>query len=195
MKKLLILLILLTCNVANAAVIGKNAKVAVMDLGTHEKTTNTNLNLMNLEKSASEYIIQRLVTKTRLKVMDKEIVREKLKDLDTESLILPDDAKKIGEILGVKYIIYGNVTDFWVEVENTTSTIVKTQIVIRLMDVETGRILMAAKGNGEDSSTYGTILFIIWIGEFQVSEHEVQKALQKAAFKATDVLIERLFKN
>lgn len=205
MNPMLIILILMTCNIAYASIIEKNATIAVMDLETHEKISDKNVDLMNIEKSASEYVIQRLVTKTKLEIIDRETVHEKLKDLDTYGLTSLEDAKKIGEILGVKYIVYGSVTNFstntriahghsWLPSESR-EIMIESQVTIRLMDVETGRILMVAKGIGKDSSTSGSIAFLIHAGEFQVTEQEVQKSLQKATFQAVDVLIERLFGN
>lgn len=189
--------------ISAAALIEKNASVAIMDLGTHEKTTDKNLDLMNIEKAASEYVIRRLVEKTKLNVVDRYAVQEKLKNLDTEGLISPEEAKKFGEILGVKYIIYGNVTNFstYTEVNDSPSRLpsesttiyIEAQIVIRIMDVETGKIIMAAKGTGKDTSYSINVAGFISAGEYKVTEQEVRKAVEKAAFKATDILVERLF--
>ena len=207
MKKILLMtLIIFFISVAQksaAALIEKNASVAVMDLGTHEKITDKNLDLMNIEKAASEYVIKRLVEKTKLNVVDRYAVQEKLQDVDTEGLISPADAKKIGEILGIKYIIYGNVTNFstYTKINDSPSRLpsesktiyTEAQIVIRIMDVETGRIIMAAKGKGEDTSYSINVSGFISAGEHKVTEQEVRKAVEKAAFQATDILIERLF--
>lgn len=205
MRKLLVILILLTCNISHATIIERNATIVVLDLETHEKISDKNIDLMNIEKAASEYVVQRLVTKTKLNVLDRETVNEKLKGLDTYGLISLEDAKKIGEILGVKYLIYGSVTNFsantrithghsWLPSESKEITI-EAQITIRLMDIETGNILMVSKGVGKDSSTSGNIAFLIHTGEFQVTEQEVQKSLQKAAFKSVDTLIDKLSLN
>ena len=55
-------------------------------------------------------------------------------------LIDPDGAKKIGEVLNVHYLVYGNVTDVSIAVEKAlvNVTTVKAHIVLRIMDVDTG---------------------------------------------------------
>ena len=112
-------------------------------------------------------------------------------------LIDPDTAKKLGEILGIRYIVYGNVVDVTVAVGKAGVVVntVKAHMVIRIMDVETGNILMAAKGEGKSASAFvgdGTAQFI-YIGTTKVTQTAVHNALKKAAFQAVDVLNERLF--
>ena len=199
MKKILIcLLLILICVSSEAAMIEEHATVAVMDMGTHQGTSDPDFNLLNAEKSSSEYIIQQLIKTNHFVVMDKDLVQDKLQkeNLKTTGLIDPDTAKRIGEILGVKYLIYGNVVNVGLD-ENVEAVVrvrtVKANLVIRIMDVKTGRILMAAKGEGKSKSA--SVLegknFIL-IGTVKVSQTSVHNALQKASFQAVDVLVERL---
>ena len=72
---------------------------------------------------------------------------------------------------------------------------VRAHLVIRIMEVETGKIIMAARGQGQSESGFvgeseGNF---IAIGTVKVSQVSVHNALQKATFQATDILIERLF--
>lgn len=182
-----------------AALIEKGASIAVTDLGVHQGTSEPDMNLLNAERASSEYIIQRLVMTNNFEVKDRILVLETMQKLNTTGLIDPDTAKKIGEILGVKYIVYGNVTDVSLDDEiagtilfSGGSRTVKAHLVIRIMDVETGKILTAAKGEGKSTSAnVGTVF--IFIGTTKVSQTAVHNALQKAAFQAVDVLNERLF--
>ena len=134
MKTLLTIcaMILLTTQVTFAASIDKGAAVAVTDLGVHSGTSDPDVNLLNAEAAASEYVIARLVATNNFDVKERSLVYEALKNLNMLGLIDPDGAKKIGEILNVRYLVYGNVTDVSVGVEKAlvNVTTVKAHIEI-----------------------------------------------------------------
>ncbi|MBR0061764.1 MAG: hypothetical protein IJP68_09840 [Selenomonadaceae bacterium] len=189
--------IMMTFAPAEAALIEKGASVAVMDLGVHQGTSEPDVNLLNAEKSSSEYIIQRLMETKNFEVKDRTMILNVLEKFNMLGLIDPDTAKKLGEILGIRYIIYGNVVDVSVAVGKAGVVVntIKAHMVIRIMDVETGNVLMAAKGEGKSASAFvgdSTEKFIT-IGTTKVSQTAVHNALQKAAIQAVDVLNERLF--
>ncbi len=199
MKKFLLILavILMTFAPAEAALIEKGASVAVMDLGVHQGTSEPDVNLLNAEKSSSEYIIQRLIETKNFEVKDRTMILNVLEKFNMLGLIDSDTAKKLGEIIGVRYIIYGNVVDVSVAVGKALVTVntIKAHMVIRIMDVETGNVIMAAKGEGKSASAFvgdGTEQFIT-VGTTKVNQTAVHNALQKAAVQAVDVLNERLF--
>ena len=177
----------------------KNARVAVMDMGTHEGVSDPDFDLLNAEQSSSEYIIQQLMKSKYFTLIDKDVISNKLKtaNIKITGLIPPNTAKQIGKLLNVDYIIYGNVVN--VGLDEAAEGIVrirtvKSNLVIRIMDVKTGKILMAAKGEGKSksASVLEDIKFFV-IGTIKVSQTSVHNALQKAAFQSVDVLIERLF--
>ena len=191
-------IILMLCGTVEAALIEKYSAVAVMDFEPHEGTSSTNLDLMNAEKASSEYVIYRLAETKKLSVIDKETVQDKLRDLKISGVIDPTTARKIGEILGVHYIIYGNVTDVTTATDKFGVNVnrVRAHLMIRIMDVETGRILMAARGEGQSESAFvgDATEKIFTIGTVKVTQTSVHNALQKAAFQAVDILTERLFR-
>ncbi len=200
MKKILIfLLVIFNGSSSEATIMNKNARVAVMDMGTHEGVSDPDFDLLNAEQSSSEYIIQQLMKSKYFTLIDKDVISNKLKtaNIKITGLIPPNTAKQIGELLNVDYIIYGNVVN--VGLDEAAEGIVrirtvKSNLVIRIMDVKTGKILMAAKGEGKSksASVLEDIKFFV-IGTIKVSQTSVHNALQKAAFQSVDVLIERLF--
>ncbi len=198
MKTLLTIcaVILLTAQVAFAATIERGATVAVTDLGVHSGTSDPDVNLLNAEAASSEYVIARLVATNNFDVKDRSLVYEALKSLNMLGLIDPDGAKKIGEVLNVRYLVYGNVTDVSIAVEKAlvNVTTVKAHIVLRIMDVDTGKILTAARGEGSSASSLVGDENFFYIGTAKVTQTAVHNALQKAAFQAVDILNERLFK-
>ena len=199
MKNFLIsLLIISICLSVSAETMNEKPTVAVMDFGTYEGNSDPDFNLLNAERASSEYVIQRLVMKKIFDIIDKDIMADKLKaeNLNTIGLIDPDTAKRIGRILGVQYLIYGNVTNVVLD-ENVGAIVkvktVKAKIIARIIDVKTGNILMMSKGEGESKSS--SVLEdsnIIIIGTSKVSQDSVHNALKKAVFQAVDILIDRL---
>lgn len=210
LKKFLLVTLLVLSNAlaAQASMIEKDAVVAVMDFGTHPGAASGDIALANAEGTTSEYIITRLINDGKMVVMDKENVRRQLvaNNVKLTGLIDPDSAKVIGDMLNCKYIIYGNVND--VSVSNTGAKMlgpiggkvnvctVKSHVIARIMDVNDGTIVMAAKGEGISKSSYTDIHSLqggIQIGTVTVTQESVHNALQKAAFNAVDILTQRLY--
>lgn len=210
LKKIVMLTLLVLSNAlaAQAAIIEKDAVVAVMDFGTHPGAASSDIALANAEGTTSEYVIARLINDGKMVVMDKENVRNQLEanNVKLTGLIDPDSAKVIGDVLNCQYIVYGNVND--VSVSNTGMKMlgpvggnvnvctVKSHVITRIMNVHDGTIVMAAKGEGVSKSSYTDIHSLqggIQIGTVTVTQESVHNALQKAAFNAVDILTQRLY--
>lgn len=184
-----------------AVPIAKDANVAVMDFGTRPGATPSEININNAEYASSEYIINGLMNKHCFNIMDKDMVMQQLKakHLTTVGLIDPDTAKRIGDLLHTRYIIYGNVTN--VSISDTGTQImtnigggvnictVKAHMIARVMDVETGDILMAVKGDGKSKSSFVRLhagngltgVKVLKIGTVTVTMDSVHNAIAKAA--------------
>lgn len=175
--------------------------LAVMDFGIYQGTAAESMTVDDGE-SASAYIITRLVESKRFDVVDKMFIEDKIADekLASSGIIDADSAKRIGELLGVQYIIYGNVIDVGVDsvggsysgigLDNNT---IIAHITLRIMDTSTGKILAVVKGQGESSAAYVkakvTRNASIKLGNVQVSMDAVHNAIKKAAFDAVDKLV------
>lgn len=209
MKKRVMALLLFLLGISfslRAAPLDERIVVAVMDFGTHQGAVTSDINLTAAEKGSCDYIIERLVENGHFHVVDKEMMNERLEQekLNVTGIIDPDTAKRIGEILGVRYIIYGNVVDMTASGTGTSILSsgvalhnVKCHIIARMMDVEGGDIIMAAKGEGKSTSSLVKVgteeMGTITIGTKRVSQVSVHNALKKAAFATVDKLEERLF--
>ena len=217
MKRLVNLLIALCCLVCTTAYaemnIDRNSCVAVMDFGTRPGATPSEISINNAEYTSCEYVINRFVDRNCFTVRDKELVMNSLKaeGLKTTGIIDPDTAKRIGQLLKVKYIIYGNVNN--VSVSETGTAIVgtvcggvnvctvKASIIARIMDVDTGRIMMMARGDGKSKSSYVNVSAskselksgVLTLGTVKVTQDSVHNAIQKAAFSTVDDLMFKLF--
>lgn len=179
-------------------------KVAVMDFGKLSDTSD-GINTDNVGFAVSDYIIEALVESKKFKVIAKDHLEEILLEhgLDTVGIIPPSQAREIGKILGVRYIIYGNVNDvnsdtFTLEIIQNGADVhtVKALIIARMMDVETGDIVTAARGEGKSDSSKVKIsapnVGYLAIGTAKVPQVSVHNAIKKAAYSMVDLLIKRL---
>ena len=200
------LIIFMTTSSVFAGKIEQGAKVAVMDFGTHPYAVTIDINILNAGKVAHEYILQRLFESQKMDIMDRTMFEAQLasENLNITGLIHHDAAQRIGKILGVDYIIYGNVNDVTLSEIGTQIGIggvnvctVKSHIIARVMNVETGEIITAAKGEGKSKSSFvkvkGGEILTVEIGRTKVTQDSVHNALQQAAFQTVDVLMERLY--
>lgn len=94
-------------------------------------------------------------------------------------------------------MIYGNVADVSLAEDNeavVTVNTVKARIIARIIDVQTGKILMAAKGEGQSESALINLdgEASVTIGTKKVSQVSVHNSLKKTAFQSADILIQRL---
>lgn len=199
------LLLVLHTPFASAAEIPHHPTVAVMDFGEHKGMATSDIIMDNTGATASDYIIEALVESGYYEVITKDLVSERLaaEGLKTVGIIDPDTAKRIGEILGVRYLIYGNLNDvsgsglkFLIISNGANVNTVKAHIIARMMDVETGEIVMAAKGEGNSKSALvqaGTDhLGFITVGSKRISQVSVHNSLKKAAYDMVNKLTRRL---
>lgn len=214
MKKIfsLICMLCLYCFSVHAApLIGANPTIAVMDFGTHQGAATLDVELANAEGTSAEYILARLVEDGRYDVKDVDFVKQTLHEqgIKTVGIIDPRQAKQIGELLGVRYIVYGNVNDVSASQTGTNAVLpvqqiagsvtvhtVKAHIIARVMDVNTGFIIAAVKGEGLSRSSYTDISALkaaIKLGTETVTQESVHNAIQKAAFATADILSSKLF--
>lgn len=178
-------------------------KVAVMDLGVYA----SNLDLEGTGRAGGEYVSYYLIRDGRFDVAERDLVQEKIKaeGLNAEGLIDPETAQRVAGLLGASYLVYGNITD--VSVSDTGTSVqgvggvtigtTKAHIVLRMMDVATGDIIMAAKGEGKSKTSYVAVSSkhagVITIGSYTVTYDSVHNAIQKAAADAVNTLAVRLY--
>ena len=173
--------------------------IAVMDFGDRPDASPAEIKAHKAGEASSEYLIAAMLGKGFI-IQDKDMAMLQLnaEGISTTGIIDPDSAAKIGERLGVRYILYGNVANvslsdisgglnFSPGVLGVDICTVKAHIVARVMDVQTGDIVMMIKGDGSSKSSYvkaGAKILnqeqIITIGTTRVTLDSVHNAIQKA---------------
>lgn len=186
--------------------IPEGAAIAVTDLGIHEGAATSDIAILHVGEAASVYAIERFVDSGHFNVVECENAKEQLPDDEKlTGLIDPDVARQIGAMLGVSYLVYGNVND--VTVSSTGTNVIgtggvavgstKAHVILRMMDVKTGDIVTAAKGEGSSKTSYvkagNKSVGYISIGTKKITQDSVHNAVQKAACQAADVMVERLY--
>lgn len=202
--------ILFDYSIVDAAPLRAGDSIAVMDFGTRPGATPSEINIQNAEYTSSEYIILQLLKNGKVDVIDKDTAMSTIRaeGINTTGVIDPDTALKLGKILGVRHIIYGNVAN----VSTSTTGVgfdslalglgvdvctVKAHLIARVMDVETGEIVMMLKGDGESKSSYtsvGSKGLVLKIGTSNVTMDSVHNSIQKAGMQIADKISAKLAK-
>ena len=174
-----------------AAKITEHSKVIVMNFGTLNNSKISGLNLVDIERPLYDYIVTCVSDDKRLDVI--ELPEELLQSegINTIGLISPKDAKHIGEMLNVPYIIYGKLlnvtadeTDFKILENGLTINSVRAQVIIRMVDTNSGVVIGAVTGEGRSMSSLVKAgvsdIVTATIGTKTVTQDSVIQALKKA---------------
>ncbi|MGQ9617494.1 MAG: CsgG/HfaB family protein [Candidatus Aminicenantia bacterium] len=123
----------------------------------------------DIGKGISDMLVTELVNDGTYRVIERKVLDKILaeQDFSNSDRANPETAAKIGKILGVKYIIIGSITTFGTDTKQvgvggvawadrfgigkigTKKTKAKVVINARMIDIDTGEIVVVAKGVGE----------------------------------------------
>lgn len=156
-------------------------------------------------ESATEYVTIELEKCGRFIIEE----RERLSDLLDESVVVgssglidPATAARIGMLEGAQYLFLGSITDVSVikkvgQVAGVggKSFKVSVDLTARIVDVETGRVVLAGTGSGTSTSRVATApLRLIRIGRDEVNSADVKTAMKKASAELVKDMIDALDK-
>lgn len=182
-RLLLFTLLLLPWGLCEAAVNIDGANVAVLPYAQRAAVSKE----LSLEDAGmvSEFVIEALLDAGRFNVIERSellAITEEHK-LNMSGLVDPSTAVEVGRLAGVKYLIAGSVTGLsskksGMSYENSqvgsvggNKNTVIANVTLRMIDVETGRIVCAASGTGESASTYAQFKLKKSVTEDVVEEH------------------------
>ncbi len=126
----------------------------------------------DIGKGVADQIVDELINESDFRVIERKRIDTVLaeQDFQASDRADPQTQARIGKVLGVRYIIAGSITKFTTEDKKYgAGGIVKgpiggfglkkskseVQLNARVIDAETGEILIAAKGNGESNKGGG----------------------------------------
>lgn len=120
----------------------------------------------NIGRGVADMLVTSMVESDKFIVIERAELDEILKEqgLGQTGLVTPQSAAKVGQLLGLQRIITGSITEFGSKkskvgggiggfnlgVSTTTARVV---VDLRIINVNTGEIVMAKSAEGEDSST------------------------------------------
>ena len=169
MKKLVMVLIALAVAVS-PALAGNKKRIAVMDF--EDKAQGQHGGWHNPGKGMTDMLVTALTKSGKYSVIEREALEKVMKEqqIGATGIISAQTAAKMGQVLGIQYIVTGSITEFGIKqsklgvgnlgglfgvgggVDTRTNT-AKVACDIRMIDTSTGEILKAEKGEGEESST------------------------------------------
>ena len=115
----------------------------------------------------SEFVIEKLLDSGRFNVVEREMIMQIMQEhnLNMSGMMNPNDIPMIGQLAGANYFIVGSVTGLSAKtgvfdynnsevggIGGDKNTVI-ANITARIIDIETGRVVLAANGTGSSSST------------------------------------------
>lgn len=157
-------LICLTTNFASAANIKDYPRVAVMDFG-NKAITSRGLREHDMAM-ATEYAIYQLSASGWFDLIDYEQLSAitQMYKINMSGLVDQGTVVEMGKIAGAQFMVIGNVTGLTtkeniagIRAHNATANnaqhVVNANVTVRIVDIETGRIVAAGIGKGSSTST------------------------------------------
>lgn len=169
-------------------------RVAVVDFEMKSK-----LGKIQLASDATDILITELVSSEKFTVFERNKLNSILQEqkLSMSDLVNPKTAVRIGQLMGVNAIITGAVTNFGVKLKGSgflglaqsKAQVAEAEVDIRVVDVETGKILFADRGTGTAETSSGSFL---GVGSSQTYDVALAgKALRAAISNLVDRLVKK----
>ena len=146
--------------------------------------------------AAVEYVYTDLQDSGRFKLLDRTRQRALVDEYahDMSGLVDEDTAPAIGNQYGAQYLLMGSIigvttrrSEMTVVGAGTKRAQVTATVSLRLVDTETGEVVLAATGRSRKNNTLVKApLGLIRIGTEQVDKEQVNEALEDAIHDAVD---------
>ena len=200
-KKLIITACLLSMSLTGFSAA---ASVSILDHPTVAVPEFKNTGLISAEwenerdalNQAADIATDDLVNSGRFDVVERTQLKKILDEyaLNNTGLVDQTTAVPIGHLTGAQYLLIGSINA--VTARKSQTTIVGTgtlrykvsaDISVRMVDAETGRIVLAARGQGTEKNVlFKGPLHLIQIGTAEIDERQVSDAVRRAVDDAID---------
>lgn len=218
MKKYFLLILAIYCLFSQSCLAGlnDNPNIAVLNFTNKIPKIDNQYSAygqISLEDAsvASDRVMENLLDSDRFNLIERDQVETILNEhaFNLSGLVDTNTAVQIGKLAGVQYIVYGSVVNCSLKasgilydnsnyggMSNDKYTVI-ADVTARFIDVETGRIVLMARGHGQSTSTANEIQWHqyrngyygkyydgtqkIKFGAKEVSQTQVYNAIAKAA--------------
>jgi curli biogenesis system outer membrane secretion channel CsgG len=165
---------------------GERLAIAVMDLQNQTEFDDPRIGL-----GMANMLVTALVNSDRFTVVERnpDVIQNILEEqaMGLSGVVDAATAAKVGKILGAKGVVIGEVSEFGIRKTGAFVGLggqktITTRVVIdaRMVDVETGRILMAAPGIGKSSTSTSGVALSFEFGTAGFDETTIGIATRKA---------------
>ncbi len=165
---------------------GEKLAIAVLDL-----QNQTEFDDPRIGRGISNMLVTALVNSDRFTVVERnpEALQKLLEEqaLGLSGVVDAATAAKVGRMLGAKGVVIGEVSEFGIRKTGAFVGVggkktITTRVVIdaRMVDVETGRIMMAAPGIGKSRTSTSGIALTFEFGTSGFDETTIGMATRKA---------------
>jgi len=154
-----------------------------------------------LGQAASDILITELVKSGKFIVVERDKMNKIMEEqkLQTQGMIDPQTAVKVGQIMGLEAIVVGAVSQFGVKKEGSDYLLAQSKkqvadvtVDIRVIDVQSGQIILADSGKGQSKSKKASFLGMGTKGGYD--ETLEGEALRAAIVKFVDNISNQLNK-
>ncbi|MDE2293226.1 MAG: hypothetical protein KGL53_14180 [Elusimicrobia bacterium] len=175
--------------------VGPKRRIGVVDFENKTKYGQ------RLGDVASDILVTELTKTGRFVVVERDKLDKIMAEqkLQSSGAIDPRTAVKMGKILGLNAIVTGAVSEFGVKTEGSDYLLVQSKretaeatVDVRVVDAETGQVLLADSGQGVAKSGKGSFLGLGTKGGYD--ETLEGKALRAAIVQFTDNIVSQLSK-
>ena len=169
-------------------------RIAVLDFNDGSIKDHWWGNDWDVGKGISDIIYQGLYETGRFRLFERQQIDAILKEqnLGTGGRVAISSAPKLGEVMGVQYILFGDVTEFTISKQGVVISIIavskstaSVKVNGRLVDTTTGEIVALAKGGGKATESKAGIWTGIGLIAFGGSDFE-KTILGQATRQAVD---------
>lgn len=170
-------------------------------IGVVEFENKTVYGQRRLGQVASDILVTELVKSDRFIVIEREKLNKIMEEqrVQQSGTIDPQTAVRLGQILGLEAIVVGAITEFGVRKEGSDyllaqskQQVAEANVDIRVIDVETGQVILADSGKGITKSKKATFLGMGTKGGYD--ETIEGEALRAAIVKFVENIVNQLNK-
>jgi curli biogenesis system outer membrane secretion channel CsgG len=196
----------LLLSVQTAEAVRPGASVAVVAVGFYGQNDVATRKV--LAGKATEFVGERMFKDSKFKVrnMEEYLPMLKAQGIDVEGNIDGLDIEKIGKLLDVDYVVYGNILSLSRNTDSTgaifvetDSQIANTEIMLKMADARTGSVVSTGRGRGSSRQMTGSVVLPMnttvgmyqW-GNYELSQETVDQAVINAAENSVQTLLQKV---
>ena len=139
------------------------------------------------EDVVSDIVNKEFVNSGKFDIVEREHLKDILDEqyLSMTGMVDASTAAQIGQLVGAQYLVVGSITGLSSKKKSNVgsgSYSVIAHVYARMIDVETGRVVLAGSGDGTSKNrVYKAPFRVIKIGTDEVDQEQVHDALKEAA--------------